>query len=91
VDSIGVIGTTYEYSDTITKKSIVRGDWSGRGFTKKEIAFFGCSPVFGLPVMTLISSFPYIVERVGRWNKEVENARYFVEKMEKMQHLDRLG
>jgi len=88
---IGILATTYEHTSKVFKKSTVRGDWSGRGFTKKEIAMFGCSPVFGAPLMTLMASFPSVVERVKHWEEEVEKARYFVKEMEKIEGLHQMG
>ncbi len=88
---IGILATNYEFSDTIFRTSKVRGEWSGRAFPKKEIAMFGCSPVFGLPVMTLMASFPRVVERVKRWDEEVEKARWFVKEMEKIEGVQLIG
>ena len=88
---IGILATNYEFSDTIFRTSKVRGEWSGRAFTKKEIAMFGCSPVFGLPVMTLMASFPRVVERVKHWDEEVEKARWFVKEMEKIEGVQLIG
>lgn len=88
---IGILGTTYEWSGRVFDKSRVRGDWSGRGFTKKEVALFGCSPVFGAPVVTLMASFPAVVERVKHWGKEVEKARYFVGELEKIDGFHQMG
>ncbi len=88
---IGFVATNYEYTDSLFSTSKIRGRWSGRGFTKKEVAFFGCSPVFGAPLVTLMASFPKVVERVKSWEKEVENARYFVNEMEKIEGLHQMG
>ena len=43
----------------------------------------GCT-VRGAPLITLMASFPTVVERVGRWPEELENARWFSSEMEKM-------
>ncbi len=88
---IGILATNYEFSDIIFRTSKVRGEWSGRAFTKKEIAMFGCSPVFGLPVMTLMASFPRVVERVRHWDDEIEKARWFVKEMEKIEGVQLIG
>ncbi len=88
---IGVLATNYEFSDTVFRTSKMRGEWSGRAFTKKELAVFGCSPVFGLPVMTLMASFPRVVERVRHWDEEVEKARWFVREMEKIEGVQLIG
>jgi len=88
---IGILATNFENTDKIFRKSKLRGDWSGRAFTKKEVAFFGCSPVYGLPVMTLMASFPAVVKRVKEWDKEVEKARWFVREMEKIEGVQLIG
>src|SRR3989304_7359327 len=88
---IGVLATAYEWTNKVFDKSTVRGDWSGRGFTKKEVALFGCSPVFGAPVATLMASFPAVVERVGRWDEEGKKARDFVNELEKIEGFHQMG
>ncbi|MFQ6119970.1 MAG: O-phospho-L-seryl-tRNA:Cys-tRNA synthase [Methanosarcinales archaeon] len=88
---IGILATTYEWSDKVFNKSTIRGDWSGRGFTKKEIALFGCSPVFGLPVVTLMASFPTVVERVKHWDEEVKKAQYLADELEKITGFHQMG
>ena len=88
---IGMLATTYEWSQQIFDKSKIRGDWSGRGFTKKEVALFGCSPVFGAPVITLMASFPAVVERVKHWDEEVAKARYITTELEKIDGFHQMG
>ncbi len=88
---VGILATNYEFSDTVFRTSKMRGDWSGRAFTKKELAVFGCSPVFGLPVMTLMASFPKVVERVKQWDEEIEKTRWFVKEMEKIEGVQLIG
>lgn len=73
---IGVLGIDEEYSSEILKKSDKYGI--------KEIEFLGCT-ARGVTVMTLIASFPHILERIKRWNKEVEKARWFSQRMEEME------
>ena len=88
---LGILATTYEWSDQTFDKSKIRGNWSGRGFTKKEMAFFGCSPVYGLPLMTLMASFPTVVERVKKWDEEVAQARRFAHELEKIEGFFQMG
>lgn len=70
---VGVIGTSKEYGKILFKKS--------EKYELKEIELLGCS-VRGLPIISLIASFPYVVERVKHWDEEVEKARYFSKKVE---------
>jgi len=88
---IGFVATNYEHVEKLMKTSTIRGRWSGRGFTKKEIAFYGCSPVFGAPLITFMASFPAVVERTSRWEEEVKKARYFVKEMEKIVGFHQMG
>jgi len=88
---IGILATNYDFIDEVLRTSKVRGEWSGRAFTKKEVALFGCSPVYGLPVMTLMASFPSVVKRVRNWEEEVKKARWFVREMEKIEGVQLIG
>ncbi|HIH70078.1 O-phospho-L-seryl-tRNA:Cys-tRNA synthase [Methermicoccus shengliensis] len=88
---MGILATTYEFCEGLFRKSKIRGEWSGRGFFKKEVPLFGCAPVYGLPLITLMASFPRVVERVMHWDEEVEKARYFVAQMEKIVGVHQIG
>jgi len=72
---IGVLGMKEEYAKVILRKS--------KRFKNKEVELLGCT-ARGVPLMTLMASFPHVVERVKRWNEEVEKARWFAEEMEKL-------
>lgn len=88
---IGILATTEEFADRVFRKSSVRGPWSGRTFPKKEVCLFGCPPVFGAPIVTLMASFPHVVERVKRWEKEVEKTRWLVKELERIEGFRQLG
>ncbi len=88
---IGILATNYDFTDEVLRTSKIRGEWSGRAFTKKEVALFGCSPVYGLPIITLMASFPSVVRRVKRWEEEVKKARWFVREMEKIEGVQLIG
>lgn len=88
---IGILATTYEYADEAFRTSMIRGPWSGRAFTKKEVYNYGCPPVFGPPIATLMASFPHVVERVKRWEEEVEKVRWLIEEMERIEDFHQLG
>ncbi len=72
---IGILGFREEFYDKIAKPS--------QNFPKKEIEFLGCTSR-GLPIITLMSSFPYVKERVKKWNEEIKKTRYVVEELEKV-------
>lgn len=88
---IGILATTYEFADKVFRTSTVKGPWSGRAFTKKEVCLFGCPPVFGAPIATLMASFPHVVERVKRWDGEVEKVRWLVKELERIEDFRQLG
>ncbi len=69
---IGVLGFREEYAEQLLKKS-------GK-YRAKEIEFLGCT-ARGVTIMTLIASFPHVVERIKQWNEEVKKARWFARRM----------
>lgn len=72
---VGVLGLKEEFAKIVLRKS--------ERFKNKEVELLGCT-VRGVPLMTLMASFPHIKERVKRWNEEVEKARWFAKEMEKL-------
>lgn len=70
---VGVIGAKVEYEQILFKKS--------KKYKIKEIELLGCTSR-GLPLITLMSSFPYVVERVRHYDKEIKKARFLSEKLE---------
>jgi Sep-tRNA:Cys-tRNA synthetase len=73
---IGVLGMKKEYVEKIERPS--------KYFKNKEIEFLGCT-VRGAGIITLMASFPYVFERVKKWEEEVKKARWFSEQMEKIE------
>ncbi|WP_048055573.1 O-phospho-L-seryl-tRNA:Cys-tRNA synthase [Methanotorris igneus] len=71
----GVLAFRDEFAEKILKTS--------SKFPVKEIEMLGCTSR-GLPIVTLMASFPHVVERVKRWDEEVKKARYVVEELEKI-------
>ena len=72
---VGVLGATEEYARTMFRLSSTKKN--------KEVELLGCT-VRGAPLLTMMASFPAVVERVGHWQEEVEKARWFSGEMEKM-------
>ncbi len=70
---IGLLGTSDQYSDIIFRKSPTNKN--------KEIEMLGCT-ARGTTIMTMMASFPTVVERVNNWGQEVNNARWFSLKLE---------
>ncbi|MCL7412152.1 MAG: O-phospho-L-seryl-tRNA:Cys-tRNA synthase [ANME-2 cluster archaeon] len=65
---IGVLGVSEEYSAKLFEKSPTH--------KVKEIELLGCT-ARGATIMTMLASFPTVVERIRYWDREVENARWF--------------
>lgn len=78
---IGVLGMKREWKDRVLRKS--------KYFKEKEIELLGCSARGG-NIITLMTSFHYVVERVNEWGKEVEKARWLAQSMEKL-NIKQLG
>ncbi|MGM5488276.1 MAG: O-phospho-L-seryl-tRNA:Cys-tRNA synthase [Nanobdellota archaeon] len=64
---VGVLATKAEHADRLFAESSHRG---------KELECLGCG-VRGVPLLTLMASFPEVVARVARWDEEVEKAQWF--------------
>lgn len=72
---IGVLGVRDDYKDVIFRKS--------ERFEKKEVEMLGCT-VRGVAIMTLMASFPAVVERVKHWDEEVRKAQWFSAQLENL-------
>ncbi len=86
----GILAMTKESANKILVRSNIVGDWSNRKFSVKELALLGCT-VMGAPMLTLMASFPHVVERVKRWNDEIEKVRYLVNELEKIDRTRQKG
>jgi len=86
----GILAATGEAGEKLFARSKIVGDWSGRKFGLKEYALLGCT-VMGSPLMTLIASFPHVVERVKHWDEELANVRYLVEQLERIEGTRQIG
>lgn len=72
---IGLLGASEEYAKTIFKLSATKKN--------KAVELLGCT-VRGAPLLTMMASFPAVVERIKNWGEEVEKARKFSERMAAM-------
>jgi Sep-tRNA:Cys-tRNA synthetase len=79
---IGVLGMKHEWAEIMLKRS--------RRHAKKELEMLGCTSR-GAPIATLMASFPYVIERVSKWDEEVKLSRYFVSKLEEIDGINQLG
>lgn len=72
---IGVLGLNKKWEDLVCQESP-----TNKG---KELECLGCS-VRGTPLITLMASFPDVVQRVRHWDGEVEKARWFSSELENL-------
>lgn len=79
---IGVLGLKDEWAEAVLKRSAKHA--------VKEIEMLGCTSR-GAPVATLMASLPHVMERVKKWDQEVQKTRNFVEKMEKIGDVKQIG
>ncbi|TKJ25939.1 MAG: O-phospho-L-seryl-tRNA:Cys-tRNA synthase [Hadesarchaea archaeon B3_Hades] len=86
----GILALKEELVDRVLARSKMVGDWSGRKFGLKEYALLGCT-VMGGPLISLMASFPHVVDRVEHWGEEVEKARYLIEQLERIEGTRQLG
>jgi Sep-tRNA:Cys-tRNA synthetase len=79
---IGILGVQDEWADMILKRS--------NRHQVKELEMLGCTSR-GAPIATLMASLPHIIDRVNKWDVEVEKTRYFVSEMEKISGIRQIG
>jgi Sep-tRNA:Cys-tRNA synthetase len=72
---IGVLGMKKKWEEIVLRKSAKHSN--------KEIELLGCT-VRGLPLITLMASFPSVQERVNNWDEQVSKAQWFSGELEKL-------
>lgn len=73
--SIGLLAVTEEWKNKIFEMSKL--------YKVKPLEILGCSSR-GASSLALMASFPYVKERVKKWDKEVENARWVMKELGKI-------
>jgi Sep-tRNA:Cys-tRNA synthetase len=71
----GVLGMKKKWEETVLRKS--------SKYSKKEVELLGCT-IRGVPLITLMASFPYVKERVNHWDEQVSKAQWFSAELEKL-------
>jgi Sep-tRNA:Cys-tRNA synthetase len=79
---IGVLGLKDEWADTVLQRS--------DRHAVKELEMLGCTSR-GAPIATLMASLPFVIERLKKWDEEVNSTRKFVDTMERMEGVTQLG
>jgi Sep-tRNA:Cys-tRNA synthetase len=67
---IGVLGMKEKWAERLLRRS--------DKYANKEVELLGCTSR-GLPIATLMASFPDVIERVSHWDDQVEKAQWFIE------------
>ena len=79
---IGVLGLKDEWADIVLGRS--------ERHAVKEIEMLGCTSR-GAPIATLMASLPFVIERLKKWDEEVNSTRKFVDTLERMEGVTQLG
>ena len=79
---IGVLGLKDEWADIVLQRS--------DRHAVKELEMLGCTSR-GAPIATLMASLPFVIERLKKWDEEVNSTRKFVDTMERMEGVTQLG
>jgi Sep-tRNA:Cys-tRNA synthetase len=72
---VGVLGMKKKWEQIVLRKSAKHRN--------KDIELLGCA-VRGVPLVTLMASFPYVKERVSNWDEQVSKAQWFSAELEKL-------
>ena len=90
---IGLLGFSEQFYDDIMSTSEIQGDISSKSFPNKVCSFLGCPPVYGVPLITLMASFPSVVKRTQKANAEEESKKinYVIEEIKKIKGIEVLG
>ncbi|MCS4542123.1 MAG: aminotransferase class V-fold PLP-dependent enzyme, partial [Euryarchaeota archaeon] len=87
---LGFLITSYEWGKKAFAPSTIKPDWTGRVFGKKIPNVFGCS-VGGIPLISSMLSFPYVVERTKTWGEELKKIGWFIQEIENIQGIMIIG
>jgi Sep-tRNA:Cys-tRNA synthetase len=71
----GVLGMKKKWESSVLRKS--------QAYDRKEVELLGCT-VRGVPLVTLMASFPHVEERVHHWDEQISKAQWFSNEMEKL-------
>jgi len=71
----GVLGMKKRWEEVVLRKA--------EAYSNKEVELLGCT-LRGVPLITLMASFPYVVERVNHWDEQVSKAQWFSSEIEKL-------
>lgn len=73
----GVLATIDEWASKVFRTTQMVGDVTGRKFGIKEVEMLGCT-LMGGTLISMMASFPKVVERTKHWDEEVKKSNYFL-------------
>lgn len=79
---IGVLGIKEEFAEDLLARS--------KTHANKEVELLGCTSR-GAPIVTLMASFPAVVERVNKWDEELALTRKFVDNLTEIEGITQIG
>lgn len=71
----GVLGMKKRWEEIVLRKS--------EAYSNKEVELLGCT-LRGVPLITLMASFPQVKERVNHWDEQVLKAQWFSTELEEL-------
>ncbi|MCK4262857.1 MAG: O-phospho-L-seryl-tRNA:Cys-tRNA synthase [Dehalococcoidia bacterium] len=71
----GVLGMTEHWKEIVLRKSAA--------YPRKEVELLGCS-LRGVPVATLMASFPHVRERINDWDAQLSKVEWFANELDKL-------
>ena len=80
----GVLATTDEYAAKVFRTTQMVGDLTNRKFGVKEVENMGCT-LMGGTLLSMMASFPAVVERSRHWDEEVKKSNYFLEQFHRVE------
>ena len=72
---VGVLGMKKKWEQIVLRKSAKHRN--------KDVELLGCT-VRGVPLITLMASFPYVKERLNQWDEQVCKTQWFSAELEKL-------
>ncbi|MDI6719079.1 MAG: O-phospho-L-seryl-tRNA:Cys-tRNA synthase [Methanomicrobiales archaeon] len=75
----GILATTDEWAPIVFRTTGMTGDVTGRKFGVKEVEMMGCT-LMGATLISMMASFPAVVERTKHWDEELRKTNYFLDR-----------
>lgn len=87
---LGFLVTRGEWVEKVFRCSKIVAEGTGRTWKNKILNVFGCS-IGGVPLISSMYAFPYVIERVKKWETELEKTQWFIQQIEKIEGVRLMG